>query len=446
MSKFTNPIPPPAPTIAGVTPAGPANQNDIGVRGSAFRGTTVRIYAGAGCGGAPVADPGHPAEFGSGVAVHVADDTTTVFSATATINGQTSPCSSTVTYVEDSTPPATPAIASTSPAGPANDPSPRVLGNAEAGSTIFVYTSADCSGIAGATGSAADFASPGFVVGVRPGANSLHTVAIDAAGNASACSAGFPYEYTGAFVIPTGAGAPAPDTFITGGPDGGSWLRVPTFTFRSDRAGAKFQCRVDAGAWSACDSGSYTTLPLDVGAHHFEVAAIGAGNVVDPTPARRDFAINDKKTDVQTCGFDPLLAAGTRKLVEPYICDISSDDEVGFSHEWGVCGTPGGAICTTIPDWVCPLGARCTLKTVAAFAHDDTNVFWTMGTQRDTSPYVDIKFGRLRPRIHTEALPGVGVGDVLGTADAAGLRLLGGREEAADRRRSAAARQRPIRR
>ena len=127
-----------------------------------------------------------------------------------------------------------------------------------------------------------------------------------------------------------------------------------------------------------------------MGAHHFEVAAIGAGNVVDPAPARRDFAINDKKTDVQTCGFDPLLAAGTRKLVEPYICDISSDDEV-ILPRMGVLGIPGGAICTTIPDWDCPLGARCTLKTVAAFAHDDTNVFWTMGTQRDTSPYVDIK-------------------------------------------------------
>ena len=67
-----------------------------------------------------------------------------------------------VTYVEDSTAPALPASLASSPVGPANNNSPAISGSAEAGSTVKLYTTGDCSGAPDATGPAAAFASPGI--------------------------------------------------------------------------------------------------------------------------------------------------------------------------------------------------------------------------------------------------------------------------------------------
>lgn len=395
VSKFRNPIAPPQPAITGFTPASPSNQNSPRIRGTTLAGTTIRIYRGLGCVGAPIAE-GTREQFAAGLTVTVADNTTTQFTARAVAGGIESFCTPGATYVEDSAPPAPPAIAATSPSSPANDPSPRVQGTAEAGASVRVFTNDTCSGPAGATGSAAEFASPGFVVGVPPGNQAFYATATDEAGNVSACSEGLPYTYTGDVIVATGPGAPAPDTFVTGGPEGGGWLTVPTFTFRSDTPGAKFQCRVDGGAWATCDRGSYTTAPLGVGAHRFEVAAIAAGNVVDPTPARRDFSINAKKTEPLSCELNPFLATGRGSLFSrvPNACDISTDGKTSFNHSWSECESdPGdtiGALCSTVKV-PCPKGARCTLKTTVAFQHEDTNTWWHVGTQRIFQPFVDIR-------------------------------------------------------
>ena len=76
--------------------------------------------------------------------------------------GNTSACSSGITYVEDSTPPAAPSGLDSSPASPANNNSPKITGTAEAGATVKVYATANCSGGPAATGSASD------VHGARP--------------------------------------------------------------------------------------------------------------------------------------------------------------------------------------------------------------------------------------------------------------------------------------
>lgn len=352
VSTFRNPIPPPRPVITGVDPGSPANQNTPRVRGRTLRGTTVRIYRGLGCSGAPIAE-GTPEEFGFGLLVTVADDTTTQFTARALAAGVPSECTPGFTYVEDSTPPAPPTVTGTSPSSPANDPSPRVFGSAEAGSSVWVFTNPECRGGAGATGSAADFASPGFVVGVPPGDQAFFALAIDQAGNVSACSPGLPYTYTGSVVVATGPGAPEPDTTITTGPDARTWLTTPRFEFRSDTPGAKFRCRMDGGAWAACDGGSYTAARLPAGPHVFEAAAIGAGNVVDPTPARRDFVVTTapEQRDA-SCRVDPFVGptGGTSRLGCGWrpVC-----------AERVTCGPPMDA---------CPVGAVCTLSLRADFA------------------------------------------------------------------------------
>src|SRR6266511_2975343 len=63
-------------------------------------------------------------------------------------------------------PTARPTFTSTNPASPANDNAPKILGSAESGSTVRLYTNSSCSGSPVASGSAATFASPGIVVSV----------------------------------------------------------------------------------------------------------------------------------------------------------------------------------------------------------------------------------------------------------------------------------------
>ena len=94
----------------------------------------------------------------------------------------------------DSTPPATPSIVSSSPPPPANDNTPELIGTAESGSTVRVYTTAGCTGPAAATGTAAAFGSGGLTVTVGDNTSTtFRATATDAVGNLSGCSAGFTY-------------------------------------------------------------------------------------------------------------------------------------------------------------------------------------------------------------------------------------------------------------
>ncbi|HEX6153584.1 MAG TPA: hypothetical protein VFZ19_08695, partial [Solirubrobacterales bacterium] len=183
--------PPAAPTVSGVSPAGPANNNSPKVTGSAEAGSTVKLYTNSSCTGA-AAGTGTAAAFASpGIAVTVADNTTTTFYATATdASANVSPCSATsASYTEDSTPPAAPTVSSTNPASGANNNSPKVIGSADAGTTVKLYTTNNCNGNPLASGTAAAFASPGITVTVADNTTTtFRATATDAAGNASACS------------------------------------------------------------------------------------------------------------------------------------------------------------------------------------------------------------------------------------------------------------------
>ena len=182
---------PAAPTALTTSPASPANNNAPRVLGTADAGSTVKIYTNATCTSA-VAVTGTAANFASpGLAVTVADDSSTTFYATATNGvGNVSTCSTdNVTYVEDSTAPAAPTGLTTSPASPANNNNPSVLGTAQTGSTVKIFTNAACTSALAATGTAANFASPGLTVTVADNSSTtFHATATDAAGNESACS------------------------------------------------------------------------------------------------------------------------------------------------------------------------------------------------------------------------------------------------------------------
>ena len=92
-------VPPSAPQLTSTDPASPGSSGTPRIRGAAESGSTVRLYAGTGCAGTPVAT-GSATELGSpGIRVDVAEGVTASFSATATDTaGNASPCSAPISY------------------------------------------------------------------------------------------------------------------------------------------------------------------------------------------------------------------------------------------------------------------------------------------------------------------------------------------------------------
>jgi hypothetical protein len=91
---------PATPTGLTTDPASPANDNNPKIRGTADSGSTVRVNTTGGCGGSP-AVTGSANDFANpGLAISVADNSTTTISADATGPGGTSGCSSSIQYVE----------------------------------------------------------------------------------------------------------------------------------------------------------------------------------------------------------------------------------------------------------------------------------------------------------------------------------------------------------
>lgn len=113
----------------------------------------------------------------------------------------------------DIVPPSAPQLTSTDPASPSSSGTPRILGTAEAGSTVRVYAGSNCAGLPVATGSAANLGSPGLPVDVAEGVTTAFSAtATDAADNTSACSAPISYARvkapTPVCIVPKLAGEP----------------------------------------------------------------------------------------------------------------------------------------------------------------------------------------------------------------------------------------------
>ena len=75
----------------------------------------------------------------------------------------------------------------------------------------------------------------------------------------------------------------APNTTITSGPKASTGSKSATFGFSSSEGGARFQCRLDGGAWLACSS-PRTYSGLKKGAHVFRVRAVDKAGNADKTP------------------------------------------------------------------------------------------------------------------------------------------------------------------
>jgi hypothetical protein len=351
---------PAAPSGLATTPISPANDTAPEVAGTAPAGSTVKLYTTTDCSGG-VAASGSAATFGgAGITVTVPDNATTNLSATATDTyGAVSPCSTSIAYTADSTPPGAPTISSSSPASPANDNDPELIGSAEGGSTVKIFTTSDCSGAPVASGSEATFAGGGISVNV--GANSSTTfkaTATDAVGNVSSCSAGLTYVEdstapSSSFSFPSAGG-----TYGSGGwsnpsgtasDTGGAGLDRVEISIRRDSTGLYWDgsgfndgsenWRTAAGAASWSLSFAFSNFPAD-GGYTLRLRAVDtAGNV--ESPSSRGFTVDSTppNTSITAQPSDPTNST------DPSFSFTSSEGGSTFDCRldggaWGACTSP----------------------------------------------------------------------------------------------------------
>src|SRR4051794_7921817 len=160
-----------------------------------------------------------------------------------------------------------------------------VKGFAETGSNVRLYTTAGCTGVPMAGGSAVQFKSPGLSAPVADNTTtSFRARATDAAGNASGCSTVRNYVED----------STAPQTTIISGPSGSTTDHTPTFGFNSSEPSSTFECHFDSQPYAACSGpgASHTpSTPLPDGSHYLAVRATDKAKNSDPTPATRTFTV-----------------------------------------------------------------------------------------------------------------------------------------------------------
>ena len=216
-----------SPAVTGSTPASPANEIDPRIRGTALTdpAVTVRLFDNPACSGAPRATGSAAAFSGAGIGVNVADGSATTFYAAAAANGTETPCSATsVTYNEL---PSRPTGLSTTPASPAADLSPRLTGNALAG-TVRIYKAADCTGpVTDTTSSGGTF---DVAIPIPSTSPTTFSATVTTPGGKSACSSSTSYS---PLVAPTlSATAPASPADDAHPQVRGSVLSDPAVTVR----------------------------------------------------------------------------------------------------------------------------------------------------------------------------------------------------------------------
>jgi hypothetical protein len=337
---------PAAPTVTGTEPVSPANDNNPVVKGTADQGTTVSIYSTADCSGSPLATGAAALFAGAGIPVAVPDDTTTTFRATATDQaGNVSSCSATsAEYVEDSTAEA-PVLTGTDPASAANENNPRVTGTAEAGSTVELFTTADCSGQAVATGDDAELSSAGIAVTVPDDSTtSFYGRVTDAAGNVSPCSAPLTYvEDSTAPEAPTVArtnpAGPANDNQpeVLGGAEDGSQVRIYA------GPGCSGSPLATGAAAGFASPGLTVTVPDDSVTSFHATATDAAGNVSPCSPTSVSY-VEDSTAPGTLVTFAP--GGKTRDRTPTFLFrSLGKDKDVHFickvnKRDWKRCGTP----------------------------------------------------------------------------------------------------------
>jgi Tol biopolymer transport system component len=222
--------------------------------------------------------------------------------------------------------PSTPVLTGTNPASPGTSTSPGIVGQADPGTAIKLYKTADCSGEVVATGTSAQLGGAGVAATVAAGSTtSFRAAATDVSGDTSACSNAVSYTQASAPPPPppppggddsdgggsssggsSKGGSPGgakggsnpgvayvtPHTRITFAPAGKTAVRRPVFRFTdsTEQQGTTFRCKVDRTRWRSCSSPVKLKV-LKLGWHVFQVKAANAVGEKEPAPQKRKFKV-----------------------------------------------------------------------------------------------------------------------------------------------------------
>ncbi|MFY1831720.1 Ig-like domain-containing protein [Myxococcus fulvus] len=180
------------PTLSGLrlSPSEAANNNTPLLIGGSESGATVRLYLDGTCSGTAVDSQVADGAGTFSLRLSVPDDSVTdTYVSTTDAAGNTSACTVGPRYREDSTPPATPALATT-PVSPANHNAPVLHVTTEPGAQVRFFAGATCVGGALASRTADDQGLATLSLAVGDNSASTYVAqATDAVGNVSACSA-----------------------------------------------------------------------------------------------------------------------------------------------------------------------------------------------------------------------------------------------------------------
>jgi Tol biopolymer transport system component len=223
--------------------------------------------------------------------------------------------------------PNTPTLTATNPASPAPSTTPHVLGEAQAGTWVKLYSTFECSGDPVAQGTVEELEGEGIAVTVAQGSTNSFRATAEVEGLVSPCSAPIAYKQEnppppadeepqqggGGTEQPSGsvtggtsgsgsksgskshvgeATLVMPQTLITFGPASKTRKRKVVFRFddATGQAGSTFVCKVDRHRWGSCSSPK-RIAKLKRGRHVFAVKAINAAGVPDDQPAKRSFKV-----------------------------------------------------------------------------------------------------------------------------------------------------------
>lgn len=305
---------PEPPVLNSVSPASPANDNFPRLIGSADPEAVVSIFSGAACVVGPLGTAPATTFAGVGIQVSVADNTTTVFSARATLAGIPSACSSSSISYQEVTPKQDPPPAEGPGAkdpgkGPAKEPpaldvpgkppapklrmlpayvannnTPLVTGSAPGAGRVEVFTVANCKGAPLAKGSATEFLA-GLPVQVADNSTTaFYGVSIDGGNDRSPCSP-TPAVYV--------EDSTRPLTRITMGPGVKTRKRTAVFRFldsAGETPGTTFLCKLDRRKWRIC-APPFRAKRLTRSAHLFQVKAVDSAGNREEKPVKRRFKI-----------------------------------------------------------------------------------------------------------------------------------------------------------
>ncbi len=186
-------IPPAPPLIEGTDPETPGNVEKPLISGTAEPDSTVRLYLGDTCQGAPIntmvaaalkktLEPADPVNLNA----------FTTFSATATdAAGNISACSFAISYQHDDIPPSIPEVDSTNPVSPSPNDKPEVCGTADPNVFLTFFTDPQCTQPIAGTGKSNALGAWCITLTQAVPHNattSVYAAATDVAGNTSPCS------------------------------------------------------------------------------------------------------------------------------------------------------------------------------------------------------------------------------------------------------------------